>query len=756
MNHNEITKLINAEHPDPFSLLGIHRADTGIKPSEASGTRDSLSVPNGNATEKTPSLFVIRSFFPGAKDISVITSDTASSYKMAKIHDAGLFEVIIEDRDDFFTYMLEVCDSQDGLFSIYDPYSFLPVLTDFDTYLFNKGDHHNAYEKLGAHITSISGISGVHFAVWAPCAKRVSVVGSFNQWDGRRYQMRRLGSSGVWEIFIPGLSQGDLYKYEIKTPSGEIYIKSDPYAFFSELRPETASIVYCMDNYTWNDQKWIADRDSSNIFERPVSIYELHLGSWVRKAEEENRFLTYRELADTLVNYVLDMGYTHIEILPIAEHPFDGSWGYQITGYYSVTSRYGSPEDFMYFVDVCHRNGIGVIMDWVPAHFPKDGHGLARFDGTAIYEHENPKQGEHLEWGTHIFNYGRPEVRNFLVSNAVFWFKKYHIDGLRVDAVASMIYLDFAKKKGEWIPNKWGGRENVEAIEFLRQLNTTVYKYFPGIMMIAEESTSWALVTKPPYLGGLGFSFKWNMGWMNDYLKYISMDSIFRKYHHNLITFSLMYAFSENFIIPLSHDEVVHGKCSMLNKMPGDYWQKFAGLRASYGFMFGHPGKKLLFMGNEFGHFIEWNYSQSLDWHLLNYDMHKKMQNFVRDLNRLYAGEKALHEVDFSQEGFEWIDCDDMVHGVVSFIRKGKDWHDMLIFVCNFTPVVHDHYRIGVPFDLFYTEILNSDSEIYGGSNVGNTGGMHSEQQACHGRPYSMGIRIPPLSVIVFKPVFEA
>ena len=452
------------------------------------------------------------------------------------------------------------------------------------------------------------------------------------------------------------------------------------------------------------------------------------------------------------MEYVKEMGYTHIQLLPVAEHPFDGSWGYQITGYYAATSRYGEPKDFMYFVDKCHQNGIGVLLDWVPAHFPKDGHGLARFDGTALYEHYDEKQGEHPDWGTHIFNYGRLEVKNFLISNALFWLEKYHIDGLRVDAVASMLYLDYGKKDGEWIPNRWGGKENVDAIEFLRQLNSTVYSYYPGVMMVAEESTSWALVTKPPYVGGLGFSYKWNMGWMNDFLRYMSMDSVYRKHHQDLITFSLMYAFSENFVLVLSHDEVVHGKCSMIEKMPGDYWQKFAGLRASYGYMYGHPGKKLLFMGGEFAQFIEWNYKQSLDWFLLDYDMHKKMQTYVKDLNNFYKNEKALFEVDFSYEGFEWIDCNDREHSIVSFIRKGKDWRDTLVFLCNFTPVPHDNYRIGVPFDTEYIEILNSDWEKYGGSNVGNFEPIKAESSSYHNKPYSISLTVPPLATIVLRP----
>jgi len=733
-NIDEIYRIINGEHRDPFNVLGMHPVVS---------------------EDKKDKSFAVRAFIPNAAEIHISDKSENRIYKMEKIDKSGFFEAVIDDRQDFFTYKLEITDYTGNSFAIFDPYSFLPVLTDFDLHLFNEGNHHKIFEKLGAHICTLNGVEGTLFAVWAPCAKRVSVVGNFNQWDGRRHQMRCLGSSGVWEIFIPEIYKDELYKYEIKTPQNDLYIKSDPYAFYCELRPGTASIVYDIDNYKWNDDVWIKERDTSNNFEKPISIYEVHLGSWATVPEEGNRFLTYRELAERLVDYVREMGYTHIELLPIAEHPFDGSWGYQITGYYSVTSRYGTPEDFKYLIDRCHQNGIGVIMDWVPAHFPKDGHGLARFDGTALYEHYDMKQGEHPDWGTHIFNFGRHEVRNFLISNAIFWFEKYHIDGLRVDAVASMLYLDYGKKDREWIPNEWGGKENVGAIEFMRQLNTTVYKYFPGVMMIAEESTSWALVSKPPYVGGLGFSFKWNMGWMNDYLRYISMDPIYRKYHHNNLTFSIMYAFSENFILVLSHDEVVHGKCSMINKMPGDYWQKFAGLRVSYGYMYGHPGKKLLFMGGEFGQFIEWDYKRSLDWHLLDYDLHRKLQRYVKDLNELYKNENALHEIDFSYEGFEWIDCHDADHSIVSFIRKGKDWHNMLIIVCNFTPVVHNEYRIGVPFDLFYKEILNSDSEIYGGSNIGNFGGVHAEHYEVHGRPYSVKLNIPPLAALILKPQFE-
>jgi 1,4-alpha-glucan branching enzyme len=726
LNKNEVNRIINAEHSDPFNVLGIHKTKRGVS---------------------------IRAFIPNAREIIVLDAkDKEKKYPMIKIHNHGFFESLIEDRNDYFEYIFNITDYFDNNWSAYDPYSFLPILTDEDLYLFNKGDNRRLYEKLGAHIQRINDVQGTFFSVWAPNAQRVSVVGDFNEWDGRRNQMRCRGSSGVWEIFIPGIGHEALYKYEIKTKEGNIVLKADPYAFYSELRPKTASVVYDINNYKWNDGDWLKKRRQENLFEMPISIYEVHLGSWMKSSSDESGFLSYKDMADKLVNYIKEMGYTHVEFLPVTEHPYDGSWGYQVTGYYSVTSRYGNPNDFMHLIDTLHKNDIGVILDWVPAHFPKDEHGLICFDGSALYEHDDPKQGEHIGWGTMIFNFGRNEVKNFLIANAFFWFDKYHIDGLRVDAVASMIYLDYGKEDGQWIPNQYGGRENIDAIEFLRHLNSTVYQEFPGIMMIAEESTSWPMVTKPPYDGGLGFGFKWNMGWMNDYLRYMSMDSVYRKYHHNLITFSLMYAFSENFIIPLSHDEVVHGKCSMLNKMPGDYWQKFAGLRTAYGYQYGHPGKKLLFMGGEFGQFIEWKYYDSLDWHLLDYEMHKKMQTYVKDLNNLYREEKAMFEIDYSFDGFEWINCEDEHHSIVSFIRRAKNKYDYLIFVYNFTPAMHGHYRLGVPGDMFYKEIFNSDSEKYGGSNVGNCGGLYSEKQGCNGREYSIGIKIPPLSMVVFKP----
>jgi 1,4-alpha-glucan branching enzyme len=732
-NLKDAYSILNGEHSDPFCVLGMHPVLYNL---------------NGQIKKSV----AVRVLCPNAKKVTVIEPHCNETYEMKRIHENGFFEVVIYDKDAVFPYMLEFSFYSGSSYSTYDPYSFLPVLSDYDLYLFNEGSHHRIYNKLGAHIIKINGIEGALFDVWAPSARRVSVIGNFNIWDGRRHQMRCLGNSGVWEIFIPGISKGDLYKYEIKTYNGELYIKSDPYAFYSELRPGTASIVYDFGSYKWKDSEWISQRNSCNPFDKPISIYEVHLGSWARVIEEDNRFLTYRELAEKLVGYVNNMGYTHVEFMPVCEHPFDGSWGYQITGYYSVTSRYGTPEDFMYLIDRFHQEGIGVIMDWVPGHFPKDGHGLARFDGSALYEHWDRRQGEHPDWGTHVFNYGRHEVRNFLISNAVFWFEKYHIDGLRVDAVASMLYLDYGRKDGDWIPNKWGGKENVEAIEFLRQLNTTVYKYFPGIMMIAEESTSWALVTKPPHDGGLGFSFKWNMGWMNDFLRYVSKDPIYRKYHHNDLTFSMIYSFSENFILVLSHDEVVHGKCSMISKMPGDYWQKFAGLRVAYGYMYAHPGKKLLYMGGEFGQFIEWDYQKSLDWHLLDYEMHRNLKQYIHDLNGLYKSEKAFYELDTSYNGFEWIHCNDNQHSIISFIRRDKN-SNILLFICNFTPVSYDSYRIGVPFNCFYSELINSDSHIYGGSNFGNMGGINSDNIPFHGRPFSLCLRIPPFGFMVFKPV---
>ena len=626
-------------------------------------------------------------------------------------------------------------------------------LSDDDLRVFTQGEHWQLYDKLGAHAMTIDGVAGVYFAVWAPSARRASVIGNFNRWDGRRHPMR-MHLTGVWEIFIPGLQAGELYKFEIKTNEGHLRVKSDPFAFAAELRPSNASVVYDLAKFKWRDEEWLERRRETNWLERPLSIYEVHLGSWKQKeaSEKEKRWFNYREIAEELAEYLTTMGYTHIELLPIMEHPYDPSWGYQVTGYYAVTSRYGSPEDFAYFVDCMHRHNIGVILDWVPAHFPKDDHALRRFDGAALFEHEDPRQGEHPDWGTLIFNYGRNEVRNFLIANALFWIDKYHIDGLRVDAVASMLYLDYSRKEGEWIPNKYGGRENIEAIDFLKKMNEVVHEKFPGALTIAEESTSWAMVSRPTYLGGLGFSFKWNMGWMNDFLKYVEKDPIHRQYHQNLITFSMMYAFSENFILPLSHDEVVHGKRSLLDKMPGDLWRKLANFRLAMGYMFGHPGKKLTFMGSEFGQWHEWNHAESIDWHLLEGEPHhRQLQEYVKDLNHLYRSEPALYEVDYNWEGFQWIDFSDTQQSLISFIRRGKSNDEALVFVCNFTPVPRKEYRIGVPLLGFYQELLNSDSEHYGGSNVGNHGGIHAQETPHHGQPYSIVIEFPPLATVVFK-----
>ena len=631
-------------------------------------------------------------------------------------------------------------------------YPFPQILTDFDLHLLGEGTHYKNYEKLGAHVIEVKGLKGVHFAVWAPNAEAVSLIGDFNKWDGNSHRMRMLGSSGIWEIFIPGLSEGEIYKFNIKSKSGEVLEKADPYAFSSEIRPKSASIVYDIDKYTWNDAKWLSQRERHNALDAPISMYEVHLGSWMRVPEDGNRYLTYRELAKKLAEYVKDMGYTHVQLMPVTEYPLDASWGYQTIGYFAPTSRFGKPEEFMYFVDYMHQNGIGIILDWVPAHFPKDGHGLARFDGTCLYEHADPRKGEHQDWGTLIFNYGRNEVRNFLLSNALFWLDKYHIDGLRVDAVASMIYLDYSRQPGEWIPNQYGGNENLEAIDFLKRFNEVLHSTHPGVLTIAEESTAWTGVSRPTYLGGLGFSLKWNMGWMNDTLRYFSKDPIHRKYEHDNLTFSLLYAFTENFILVLSHDEVVHGKRSLLDKMPGDFQQRFANLRALYGYMYGHPGKKLLFMGGEIGQWWEWNHDESVHWHLLQYESHHGLQRYVRDLNRLYQSEPALYEVDFDYHGFEWIDFRDAEGSIISFIRRGKDPEDFLVFVYNFTPVARMGYRVGVPKGGFYKEVMNSDSGSYWGGNMGNFGGIWAEDVPWHGRVSSLSLAIPPLSMVVMKP----
>jgi len=624
-------------------------------------------------------------------------------------------------------------------------------LSDDDLYLFNEGSHCKLYEKLGAHITSIDGIDGTYFAVWAPNARQVSVIGDFNGWNKSSHQLRPKGQSGMWEGFIPGVSKGAIYKYYIVSQHRNYRVeKADPFAGFSEIPPKTASIIWDLD-YNWADREWMEKRRGKNALDAPMAIYEIHLGSWRRLPEEENRSLSYREMAPQLAEYIQQTGFTHVEFLPVMEHPFYGSWGYQTTGYFAPTSRYGTPQDFMYLVDYLHQHDIGVILDWVPSHFPSDEHGLGYFDGTYLYEHEDPRQRIHPDWDSLIFNYGRNEVRSFLFSSALFWLDKYHVDGLRVDAVASMLYLDYGRKAGEWIPNKYGGRENIEAIDFLRRFNQAVYQEYPDVQTFAEESTAWPMVSRPNYIGGLGFGLKWDMGWMHDTLDYMSKDPVYRKYHHNNLTFRMIYAFFENFVLPLSHDEVVHGKASLLGKMPGDDWQKFANLRLLLGYMYAQSGKKLLFMGGEFGQWREWAHDESLEWHLLQYQPHSGLQRWVSDLNRLYGSQPALHQADFDKAGFEWIDCNDVEHSVVSLIRRGRSPDDSVVVVCNFTPSTHFNYQIGVPQAGLWRELLNSDAAEYGGSGQGNMGGVESAPIPLHGRPYSMTFTLPPLAAVFFK-----
>jgi 1,4-alpha-glucan branching enzyme len=627
----------------------------------------------------------------------------------------------------------------------------MTMLSDDDLFLFNEGAHYRLYDKLGAHLLTVDGVKGTYFAVWAPNAKQVSVIGEFNGWDKSSHPLRPKGQSGIWEGFIPGVAKGTLYKYYlISHRRGYRVEKADPFAFYDETPPKTASVVWDLD-YSWGDQQWMEKRRAHNALDAPISIYEVHLGSWRRVPEEGNRHLSYRELAPKLAEYVEQLGFTHVEFLPVMEHPFYGSWGYQTTGYFAPTSRYGTPQDFMYLVDYLHQHDIGVILDWVPSHFPNDEHGLGYFDGTHLYEHGDPRQGIHPDWNSFIFNYGRDEVRSFLLSSALFWLDKYHVDGLRVDAVASMLYLDYGRKEGEWIPNKYGGRENLEAIAFLRRFNEAVYKESPGVQTIAEESTAWPIVSRPTYLGGLGFGLKWDMGWMHDTLEYMTKDPIYRKYHHNNLTFRLIYAFFENFVLPLSHDEVVHGKGSLLAKMPGDDWQKFANLRLLLGYMYAQPGKKLLFMGGEFGQWREWAHDESLEWHLLQYLPHSGLQQWISALNRFYRGQPALYELDFDSAGFEWVDCNDVEHSVLSLMRKRRSSDNPLVVVCNFTPTTHSNYRIGVPQPGFWRELLNSDARAYGGSGQGNLGGVEAAPIPLHGRPCSLTVTLPPLSTVFFK-----
>jgi len=636
---------------------------------------------------------------------------------------------------------------------MHDSAAYPALLTDFDLYLLGEGNHADVYRRLGAQLRTVAGCAGTNFAVWAPNARQVSVVGDFNSWDDRKHPLIKHEPLGFWEVFVPQVGVGQRYKFRVETISGEICDKSDPMGFAAELPPRTASVVANLDDYVWQDAAWLQQRRQVNPLDRPISIYEVHLGSWRHGKDRSHGWRNYRELAHELVAYCLELGFTHLQLLPVSEHPFTGSWGYQTVGYFAATSRYGTPADFMYFVDYCHQHGIGVILDWVPAHFPRDGHGLRQFDGTALYEHEDPRKGEHPDWGTLIFNYGRNEVRNFLISNALFWFDRYHVDGLRVDAVASMLYLDYSRKPGEWVPNEHGGRENLQAISFLQEFNRQSHANFPGVLTIAEESTAWGGVSRPTDTGGLGFSLKWNMGWMNDTLRFFHHEPVHRRFHHDELTFSLVYAFHENFTLPLSHDEVVHGKRSLLDQMPGDMWQKFANLRLLYAYMWTHPGKKLLFMGSEFGQWREWNHDSELQWELLGRgDSHRGLQKLVGDLNRLLVREPALHEVDFSGGGFEWIDHLNRDESTLAYIRKAKEPLDCLVVASNFTPVIRDQFRLGVPRPGFYQEVLNTDSHYYDGTNVGNFPGVQSEAIEAQGRPHSIQIRFPPLATVVFKP----
>jgi 1,4-alpha-glucan branching enzyme len=719
--------IVHADHKDPFRYLGMHKDDYGV---------------------------VVRAFLPEATTVELVDSRLGRVIAgMKRIHPDGIFAAKVRAAE-HFPYRLRVVAGQ-NIGEVEDPYRFPAVLGPLDLHLMAEGNHFELYRKLGAHKKSVDGVTGVLFAVWAPNARRVSVVGAFNAWDGRRHQMRFHPGAGIWEIFIPGLDDGALYKYEIRAPGGEILpLKADPFALRSEHPPSTASIVGAL-NAKPPDEDWTRRRGVKNSRHAPISTYEVHPGSWRRRAEEGGRVPTYRELADELVPYVSEMKFTHIEFTPLMEHPFGGSWGYQPLALFAPTARYGTPSDFRYLIRRCHEYDIGVILDWVPAHFPEDAHGLALFDGTHLYEYADERLGRHPDWGSLIYNLSRREVANFLIANALYWFEQFEVDGLRVDAVASMLYRDYSRPAGEWVPNKFGGRENLEAIDFFRRVNHEVLTRFPGAMMIAEESTAWPMVTRPPEIGGLGFSYKWNMGWMNDTLRYFSQDPVFRKFHQNELTFGLMYAFSENFILPLSHDEVVHGKGSLIGKMKGDKWQRLANLRAYYGFMWTHPGKKLIFMGDEFAQEGEWNHDGQLEWNLLNDEGHRGVLRLVKDLNTLYASRPELHQKDCEEGGFTWIDCSDQDASVVSYIRRGQVGAGFVVVVCNFTPVVRELYRIGVPQGGGYREILNTDSTYYGGSNAGNLGRLETEAVAAHGHAQSLVLTLPPLAVLVLAPEDE-
>jgi len=715
--------LIEARHDDPFSVLGPHTV--------AGQT-------------------VLRALVPRAERLEVV--DSAEGVVVATLvrrDPAGFFEGVVAGKPVWFAYRLRAANASGG-WEFDDPYRFGPVLGELDDYLIGEGTHRRLWEKLGSHVIEHSGATGAHFAVWAPNAVRVSVVGDFNEWDGRRHPMRNRMPAGVWEIFIPGLAEGTVYKYEIRTADGTVLpLKADPMGTGAELRPQNASVIRRVDDFAWTDDAWLARRGAAQTVRSAISAYEVHLGSWRRG--DGQRFLTYDELAEQLIPYAVEMGFTHLELLPINEHPFDGSWGYQPVGLFSPTSRHGQPRDFARFIDRCHNAGLGVILDWVPGHFPTDAHGLGRFDGTCLYEHDDPRQGFHQDWSTLIYNFGRTEVVNYLLANALFWLDRYRIDGLRVDAVASMLYLDYSRKAGEWIPNQYGGRENLDAVHFMRRMNEIAYGEYPGIMTIAEESTAWPAVSRPTWLGGLGFGFKWNMGWMHDTLAYMKLEPVHRRWHHHQMTFGMLYASSENFMLPLSHDEVVHGKGSILDRMPGDAWQKFANLRAYYGFMWGQPGKKLLFMGQEFAQGAEWNYQASLDWHLLDVHWHRDVQRLIRDLNRLYREMPALHELDCEAAGFEWMEADDADNSVYAWLRRGSDERRPVLVVCNFTPVPRHPYRVGLPYGGTWTELLNTDAKDYGGSGIGNFGAISARAEPHHGRPFSADITLPPLATVFLQ-----
>jgi 1,4-alpha-glucan branching enzyme len=721
INWMEVDALVQGIHNNPHHILGMHECIDDL---------------------------YINAYLPGAKVVNAIEVSTRKKYTLVSERVPGFFSVVIKDKKPF-EYKLNVRFDNGDEVTYFDPYVFEPVIDPIDISLFNEGKHYSIYEKMGAHPMTVDGVEGVLFAVWAPNADRVSVVGNFNNWDGRRHPMRKLDYSGIYELFIPGKLVGEIYKYEIKAKSGQVFMKSDPYAFSSEVRPANASRIVDI-SYKWKDTAWMEKRETKDTDAQPMAIYEMHLGSWKRPTDGRE-FFNYRDIASLLADYLLMMNYNYVELMPIMEHPYDPSWGYQVTGYYAPTSRYGSPADFMYFVDYLHSKGIGVILDWVPAHFPKDEHGLGRFDGTALYEHEDPKRGEHPHWGTYIYNYGRNEVRNFLVANALYWAEKYHIDGIRIDAVASMLYLDYGRGDGEWLPNIYGGNENLEAIDFIKELNSKMHELHKGVIMIAEESTAWPMMTHPVEAGGLGFDYKWNMGWMNDFLNYMKLDPLYRKYHHNDLTFSMVYAYSEKFILVLSHDEVVHEKGSMIAKMPGGYEDKFSNLRVAYGYMMTHPGKKLLFMGQEIAQFTEFNENAEVDWSLFEFDAHVFMQGYVKELNELYKTEPALYELDFSPEGFTWINCNSANTSLLSYVRKGKKESDTLLIICNFTPMEHKAYKLATPSGGRWQEIFSSDNNRYGGEGRNNKTVKQAKKAECDGQEHYISVTVPPLSISVFK-----